>query len=137
MSQPNLFIRLQDMSLVIHVLSLLLFSRLFAGFCVSSLEEASFSDYNHADQCVVYGLSTDRLTAHPYRLTTHLLQQWWKQSFDCFPQTTSGCDAEHVHSTPLVDHGEGCSKWPFLSCLTAGWSWPHSCSSLSVLVIML
>ncbi len=27
-----------------------------------------------------------------------------------FPNTTSGYDAEHVHSTSLVDHGEACSE---------------------------
>ncbi len=32
-----------------------------------------------------------------------------------FPNTSSGYDAEHVHSTSLVDHSEACSEWN-LSC---------------------
>ncbi|XP_053535119.1 uncharacterized protein LOC128630844 isoform X1 [Ictalurus punctatus] len=41
------------------------------------------------------------------------LQQCWQHYF---PKTTSGYDAEHVHSTSsLVDHGEACSEWN-LSC---------------------
>ncbi|CAH2305174.1 Hypothetical predicted protein, partial [Pelobates cultripes] len=45
-------------------------------------------------QCAAYGLSTDRLTPQPFNLCNN------------FPKTTSGYDAEHMHSTSLVDHGE-------------------------------
>ncbi len=50
-------------------------------------------------QCVAYGLSNDRLTPHPFNLwnnpgSTHIVY---------FPNTTSGYDSEHVHSTSLVD----------------------------------
>ncbi len=38
-----------------------------------------------------------------------------QHSYVYFPNTTSGYDAEHVHSTSLVDHGEACSEWN-LSC---------------------
>ncbi len=56
-----------------HVLSLLVFSKLF--FCASSLEEASFWDDSHEDQlmqCAAYGLSTDRLTPTPSTSTAML-----------------------------------------------------------------
>ncbi len=43
------------------------------------------------------------------------LQQCWQHSYIYFPNTTSGYDAEHVHSTSLVDHGDACSEWN-LSC---------------------
>ncbi|CAI9623095.1 unnamed protein product [Staurois parvus] len=62
-------------------------------------------------QCAAYGLSTDRLTPPPLQP----LQQCWQHSYVYFPKTTSVYDAEHVHSTSLVDHGEACSKWN-LSC---------------------
>ncbi len=43
-----------------------------------------------------------------------------------------GYDAELVHSTCLDEYGEACSDWnPNLSCLTAVWSWPSCCSSVS------
>ncbi|CAI9561898.1 unnamed protein product [Staurois parvus] len=57
-------------------------------------------------QCVAYGLSTDRLTPP----TLQPLQQSWQHSYVYFPKTTSGYDAEHVHSTPLVNHSEDCSE---------------------------
>ncbi|CAI9567318.1 unnamed protein product [Staurois parvus] len=75
-------------------------------------------------QCVVYGLSTDRLTPPPL----HPLQQCWQHSYVCFPKTTSGY--EHVHSTSLVDHGEACSEWT-CPVKAAVWSWPPCCSSVS------
>ncbi|CAI9563769.1 unnamed protein product [Staurois parvus] len=28
-----------------------------------------------------------------------------------FPKITSGYDAEHLHSTSLVDHGKACFEW--------------------------
>ncbi len=76
-------------------------------------------------QCVVFGLSTDRLTPHPFNLcsnagSTHM----------SFPNTTSKYDIEQMHSISLVDHGEACSEWN-LSCYTAVWSWPPCCSSVS------
>ncbi len=58
------------------------------------------------------------------------LQQCWQHSYIYFPNTTSGYDAEHVHSTSFVDHCEACSEWN-LSCQTAIWSWPQCCSSVS------
>ncbi len=60
-----------------------------------------------AAQC----LSTDRLTPPPLQP----LQQCWQHSYIYIPNTTSGYDAEHVHSASLVDHGEACSEWN-LSC---------------------
>ncbi|CAI9560001.1 unnamed protein product [Staurois parvus] len=62
-------------------------------------------------QCEAYALRTDRLTPPPLQP----LQQCWQHSYVYFPKTTSGYDAEHMHSTPLVDHGEACSEWN-LSC---------------------
>ena len=56
-------------------------------------------------QYAVYGLSTDRLSHHPFDVYSNA----------CSTRTTSGYDAEHVHSTLLVDHGEACSEW-HLSC---------------------
>ncbi len=67
----------------------------------SSLEEAYFWDDGHADQFdAVYG----EWSGHWQAGSTHksILQ-------------TQPLDAEHVHSTSLVDHGEPCSKWN-LSC---------------------
>ncbi|CAI9575003.1 unnamed protein product, partial [Staurois parvus] len=49
-------------------------------------------------QCAAYGLSTDRLTFHPFNL-----QQCWQHSYVYFPKTTFGYDAEHMHSPSLVD----------------------------------
>ncbi len=85
---------------VINVLSLLVFSKLFAGLsCASSLEEASFwDDTTNLMQCAAYGLSNDRLTPHPPP-PLQPLQQYWQHSYIYFPNTTSGYDAEHVHST--------------------------------------
>ncbi len=37
------------------------------------------------------------------------------RSYFYFPNATPGYNAEHVHSTSLVDHGEACSEWN-LSC---------------------
>ncbi len=60
------------------------------------------------------------------------LQQCWQHSYVYFPNTTSGYDAELVHSTCLDEYGEACSDWnPNLSCLTAVWSWPSCWSSVS------
>ncbi len=47
-------------------------------------------------QCTAYGLSTDRLNPPP---PLQPLQQYWQHSYIYFPNTTSGYDAEHVHST--------------------------------------
>ncbi len=60
-------IRPQDMVPVIHVLSLLVFSKLFCGLsCASSLEEASFWDDSHADQFVaVCGVWSEHWQADP------------------------------------------------------------------------
>ncbi len=58
------------------------------------------------------------------------LQQCWQHSYVYFPNTTSGYDAEHVHTTSLVNHDEACSEW-IQSCWTAVWSWPPCCSSVS------
>ncbi len=63
-------------------------------------------------QCAVYGLSTDRLTPIPSTSAAMLAAL-----IHLFPKHNSGYDAEHVHSTSLVDHGEACSEWN-LSCWT-------------------
>ena len=47
-------------------------------------------------------------TTQRHRITNH-------DTYIYFPQTTSGYDAEHVHITSLVNHGEACSEWN-LSC---------------------
>ncbi len=113
-SEPNKFelglIRPQDIVPVIHVLSLLVFSKLFAGLSrASSLEEASFWDDSHVDQFdAVCGVWSEHWQADPPPL--QLLQQCWQHSYVYFPNTTSGYDAEHVLSTSLVDHGEACSE---------------------------
>ncbi len=70
-------------------------------------------------QCAAYGLSTDRLTSHPFFFCSNA----GRTHTSIFPYTTSGYDAEHVHSTSLVDHGEAC--W------TAVWSWPQCCRLVS------
>ncbi len=36
--------------------------------------------------------------------------QCWQHSYVYFPNTTSGYDAEHMHSTSLFDHGKTCSN---------------------------
>ncbi len=72
---------------VIHVLSLLVFSKLFAGF----LEHFD----SHADQFdAVYGVWSEHWQADPPLLQP--LQQCWQHSYVHFPNTTSGYDAEHV-----------------------------------------
>ncbi len=38
--------------------------------------------------------------------TLQPLQQCWQHSYVYFPNTTSGFDAEHLHSTSLVNNGE-------------------------------
>ncbi len=82
--------------------------------CASSLEEASFWDDSHANQFdAVCGIWSEHWQADPPPLQP--LQQFWQHSYVYFPNTTSGYDAEHVHSTSLVDHGEACSEWD-LSC---------------------
>ncbi len=65
---------------------------------------------NNLMQCVAYGLSTDRLTTHPFNLCSNAGRTQMSIS-----QTISGYDAEHVHSTSLVDHSKACSEWN-LSC---------------------
>ncbi len=82
--------------------------------CASSLEEASFCDDSHADQFdAVCGIWSDHWQADPPPISTSAAIL--AALIPYFPNTTSGYDAEHVHSTPLVDHGEACSKWN-LSC---------------------
>ncbi len=55
---------------VIHVLSLLVFSKLFAGFLVHHLQKRHTSGtiamQTNLMQCAAYGLSTDKLTPHPF-----------------------------------------------------------------------
>ncbi len=58
------------------------------------------------------------------------LQQCWQHSYVYFPNTTSGYDTEHMHSTSLVDHGEAvlsgtCHVKPLYG------SWPLCCSLVS------
>ncbi len=74
------------------------------------------------------GLWSEHWQADPPPLQP--LQQCWQHSYVYFPNTNSGYDAEHVHSTSLVDHGEVCSECN-LSCKTDVWSWPLYCSSVS------
>ncbi len=82
--------------------------------CASSLEEASFWDDSHADQFdAVCGVWSEHWQADPPPLQH--LKQCWQHSYVYFPNITSGYDAEHVHSTSLVNHGEACSEWN-LSC---------------------
>ncbi len=82
--------------------------------CASSLKEASFWDDSHADKFdAVCGVWSEHWQADPPPLQP--LQQCWRYSYVYFPNTTSGYDAEHVHSTSSVDHGEACSEWN-LSC---------------------
>ncbi len=59
-------------------------------------------------QCAAYDLITDRLTPTPSTSAAMLAALH-------FPNTTSGYDAEHEHSTFFVDHGKACSEWN-LSC---------------------
>ncbi len=54
-------------------------------------------------QCMVWAL-----TGWPPPLQH--LQQYWQHSYVYLPNTTSEYDAEHVHSTSLVDHSEACSE---------------------------
>ncbi len=60
---------------VIHVLSLLVFSKLFAGFLVHHLLKRFPSGMaamqTNLMQCAAYGLSTDRLTPHPFNLCSN------------------------------------------------------------------
>ncbi|CAI9534523.1 unnamed protein product [Staurois parvus] len=94
---------------VIHGLSLLVFSKLFEGFLVhhikNRLPSGTTAVPTNLMQCVAYGLSTDRLTPHPFNLcsntgSTHTsISQ--RQPLD---MTLSTC-------TSLVNHGEACSEW--------------------------
>ncbi len=63
-SEPNKFILVP----VIHVLSLLVFSKLFVDFFVHHLYKrlpfGTTAMQTNLMQCVAYGLSTDRLTPH-------------------------------------------------------------------------
>ncbi len=72
---------------------------------------------NNLMQCATYGLSTDRLTPPPppHPTPTHptplnLCSNACITHTSIFPNTTSGYDAEHMHSTSLVNHGEACSE---------------------------
>ena len=60
---------------VIHVLSLLVFSKLFAGFIVHQLWKlvpfGMTAMQTNLKQCAAYGLSTDRLTPHPFNLCSN------------------------------------------------------------------
>ncbi len=106
-SEPNKFILVlvpvvcqdyfQVMVPVVHVLSLLQ-QNVCRLSCASSLEEASFWDDSHADQFdAVCGVWPEHWQADPPPLQP--LQQCWQHSYVYFPNTTSGHDAEHVHST--------------------------------------
>ncbi len=67
-------IRPQDMVPVIHVLSLLVFSKLFAGFLVHLLKRlpsGTTAMQTNLMQCTAYGLSTDRMTPHPFNLCSN------------------------------------------------------------------
>ncbi len=61
-------------------------------------------------QCAVYGLSTDRLTPHPFNLCSNA-----GSTYASISQTQLLDMTEHWHSTLLVDHGEAYSEWN-LSC---------------------
>ncbi|CAI9576056.1 unnamed protein product [Staurois parvus] len=77
--------------------------------CASSIEEAFFWDHSHADQFdAACGVCSEHGQADPPPLQP--LQQCWQHPYIYFPKT-SGYDAEHVHSTSLVNHGEACSEW--------------------------
>ncbi len=69
------FIRPQDMVPVIHVLSLLVFIKLFAGFLVHHLKKrlpsGTTAMQTNLMQCAAYGLSTDRPTPHPFNLCSN------------------------------------------------------------------
>ncbi len=78
----------------------------------SSLPSGATAMQTNLMQCAVYGLSTDRLTPIPSTSAAMLAAL-----IRLFPKHNSGYDAEHVHSTSLVDHGEACSEWN-LSCWT-------------------
>ncbi len=99
-------IRPQDMVPVIHVLSLLVFSKLFAGFLVhhlcKRLPSGTTVMQTNLMQCAAYGLSTDRLTPHPFNLCSNA-------------GSTHTSISQPQHSTSLVDHGKACSEWK-LSC---------------------
>ncbi len=60
---------------VIHVLSLLVFTKLFAGFLVHHLQKRLPSGMTAMQtnlmQCAAYDLSTDRLTPHPFNLCSN------------------------------------------------------------------
>ncbi len=106
-------IRPQDMVPEIHVLSLLVFSlRAFLciifrrGFLLGRQPCRPIFD-------AVCGIWSEHWQADPPPLQP--LQQCWQHSYIYLPNTTSGYDAEHVHSTFLVDHDEACSEWN-LSC---------------------
>ncbi len=70
-SEPNKFILVP----VIHVLSLLVFSKLFVDFFVHHLYKrlpfGTTAMQTNLMQCVAYGLSTDRLTPHPFNLCSN------------------------------------------------------------------
>ncbi len=59
----------------------------------------------------VCGVWSEHWQADPPTPPLQPLQQCWQHSYVYFPNTTSGYDTEHVHSTSLVDHSEACSEW--------------------------
>ena len=57
-------------------------------------------------QHVAYCLSIDRVTPHPSNLCSNA-----DRTSVYFPMSPCGFDAENMHSTSLVNHGEACSEW--------------------------
>ncbi len=76
-SEPNkcILVSPQDMVPVIHALSLLVLSKLFAGFLVHHLQKrlpsGTTAMQTNLMRCAAYSLSTDRLTPHPFNLCSN------------------------------------------------------------------
>ncbi len=122
-------IRPQDMVPVIYALGQVFFSKLFAGFYVSQLQKRlpSGTTVMQTDllQCVVYGLSTDKLTFQ----FCNLLSNAGSTHASVFFKPASAPDAQHKDSTSLIDPCEACSEWN-PSWKTSVWPWPLYCNSV-------
>ncbi len=107
---------------VIHVLSLLVFCKLFAGFLVHHLKKRLSSGttamQTNLMQCAAYDLRTDRLTPHPFN-----------------PCSNAGSTHTSISQTqPLDMMLSTCTQliWSTMARpVVYVWSWPPCCSSVS------
>ncbi len=91
---------------VVHVLSLLVFSKLLRAFLCIIFRRGFLLGRQPCDQFdAVCGIWSEHWQADPPPLQP--LQQCWQHSNVYFPNTTSGYDTQLL----WFDHGEACSEW--------------------------